>query len=274
MPDGATAAARAARAWRCSSSLRATAASCRCWTWRSRCSPSPTPSTSPTSARPPARSREGPFDLTLIDGSITTARDARSDPRGAPAQPLPGVARGLRHHRRDPGAAQLRRRRRDAADRLRHARVHRHAGDVDRHLRSRPGRLRAARLSAQSPSASGGGERVPEPPDARDLRPQRLPRVQAARQRLRDGDGDALPGPGHARRLRRDLPRLRPRLLRLLRPDGGAQHRVAGPGVRGRRKDAPGSPARVPHLQRQRPRLPRGEPASRGRAPPTTGTAP
>ena len=32
-------------------------------------------------------------------------------------------------------------------------------------------------------------------------------------------------GPGHPRRLRRALPGLRPRLLRLLRPDGDAQHR-------------------------------------------------
>ena len=32
-------------------------------------------------------------------------------------------------------------------------------------------------------------------------------------------------GPGHARRLRRALPGLRPRLLRLLRPDGDAEHR-------------------------------------------------
>ena len=57
-----------------------------------------------------------------------------------------------------------------------------------------------------------------------DRRAQRLHRVQAARQRLRDGRArHALPRPGHARRLRRDLPRLRPRLLRLLRADGDAR---------------------------------------------------
>ena len=39
--------------------------------------------------------------------------------------------------------------------------------------------------------------------------------------------GTPVPRPGHARRLRRDLPRLRPRLLRLLRPDGDARTRPA-----------------------------------------------
>ena len=62
--------------------------------------------------------------------------------------------------------------------------------------------------------------RRPNTPD-----PQRLRRVQAARQRLRDGRArHALPRAGHARRLRRALPRLRPRLLRLLRPAGDAEH--------------------------------------------------
>ena len=47
-------------------------------------------------------------------------------------------------------------------------------------------------------------------------------------QRLRDGGArHAVPRTGDARRLRRALPGLRPRLLRLLRPEGDAQHRVA-----------------------------------------------
>ena len=61
-------------------------------------------------------------------------------------------------------------------------------------------------------------------PQAGDRRPQRLRRVQAAGQRLRDGrPRHALPRPGHPRRLRRALPELRPRLLRLLRADGDAE---------------------------------------------------
>ena len=52
----------------------------------------------------------------------------------------------------------------------------------------------------------------------------RLHGVQAARRRLRDGQqGDPVPRPGHPDRLRRDLPALRPRLLRLLRPARAGQ---------------------------------------------------
>ena len=84
--------------------------------------------------------------------------------------------------------------------------------------------------------------------------------------------GTPVPRPGHPRRLRRALPLLRPRLLRLLRADGDAQHRLAvrlARAARGRR----GRPrARLPHLQRER------RPASARRArrmsaePPTTRT--
>ena len=66
--------------------------------------------------------------------------------------------------------------------------------------------------------------RLPRRPQARDARAQRLHRVQAEGQRLRDRrPRHALPGAGHACRLRRHLPGLRPRLLRLLRPDGEPQ---------------------------------------------------
>jgi sulfhydrogenase subunit delta len=52
-------------------------------------------------------------------------------------------------------------------------------------------------------------------------------RVQAARDRLRDGRArNAMSRSGHARRLRRDLPGLQPRMLRLLRPEGNAEHCV------------------------------------------------
>ncbi len=58
-----------------------------------------------------------------------------------------------------------------------------------------------------------------------DLVEQRLHGVQAPRQRVRDGRArHALPRARHPRRLRRALPLLRPRLLRLLRADGDAQH--------------------------------------------------
>ena len=57
---------------------------------------------------------------------------------------------------------------------------------------------------------------------------QRLHGVQGARHRVRAGARrGVLPGAGDACRLRRDLSRLQPRLLRLFRAEGNAQHRVA-----------------------------------------------
>ncbi len=89
---------------------------------------------------------------------------------------------------------------------------------------------------------------------------ERLHGVQGARHALRDGRGwDALPRPGDAGGLRRDLSRVRPGLLRLLRPDGVPEHQGAGAAVagagRGRRRDA----ACAAHLQRERARIPGGE---------------
>ena len=51
------------------------------------------------------------------------------------------------------------------------------------------------------------------------------------------GARHALPRPGHPCRLRRDLPRLQSRLLRLLRPDGKPEHGVAGGGMATARRD-------------------------------------
>ena len=70
--------------------------------------------------------------------------------------------------------------------------------------------------------------RVPARSAARHPLDERLHGVQAARDRLRHGRArDAVPRPGHARGLRRPLPVLQPRLLRLLRPEGDAEHRLA-----------------------------------------------
>ena len=72
-------------------------------------------------------------------------------------------------------------------------------------------------------------------------------------------NGTPVPRTGDAGGLRRDLPGLRPRLLRLLRPDGVPQHhrpRAAVAGARGRRRR---HAARPPHLQRERTGLQGGE---------------
>ncbi len=60
---------------------------------------------------------------------------------------------------------------------------------------------------------------------------QRLHGVQAPRHRLRDRRArHAVPRPGHPRGLRRDSARLQPRLLRLLRADGDARTPSRSPG--------------------------------------------
>ena len=55
---------------------------------------------------------KGPYDLSLVDGSITTAHDAERDPAGAPGFQVPGGHRRLRHCRGHPGPAQFHRRQR------------------------------------------------------------------------------------------------------------------------------------------------------------------
>ena len=72
---------------------------------------SPARSRSPTSWRPERAPSHGPYDLSLVEGSITTAARRRAHPRGPAPVPAPGHDRRLRHRRRHPGAAQLRRRR-------------------------------------------------------------------------------------------------------------------------------------------------------------------
>ena len=67
-------------------------------------------------------------------------------------------------------------------------------------------------------------------PQAGHPRHQRVHRVQAPRPDLRHGRRrHAVPGPGHARRLRRAVPGGQPRLLRLLRPDDRRQPARADP---------------------------------------------
>ena len=59
-----------------------------------------------------AQTARGPYDLSLVEGSITTPEDAERIQRGARAVAAAGDHRRLRDRRRHPGAAQLRRRRR------------------------------------------------------------------------------------------------------------------------------------------------------------------
>jgi hypothetical protein len=86
---------------------------------------------------------DGPYDLSLVEGSITTAADAERIRAGARDVAHADHDRGVRDRRRHPGAAQLRRRRRVRLGCVRARRLHRHARDVDADLGARPGRLRA-----------------------------------------------------------------------------------------------------------------------------------
>ena len=149
----------------------------------------------------------------------------RAHPAGAAAVPHPGHHRGLRHGGRHSGAAQLEGRQRVRALRLRVARLHQHAEDVHADRRARAGGFRTARLSHQQVPAGRT--------DLRRRWPGRKPNIptysvclecKRRGERLhRGGAGGALPGAGHAGRLRRAVPQLRSRLLRLLRPDGERQ---------------------------------------------------
>ena len=96
---------------------------------------------------------EGPYDLSLVEGSITTAHDAER------IQEVRARVEGARHDRRlrdrgrHPGAAQLRRRRRVRRRRLRLARVHLDARDLDADRGARR-RSTSSCTAARSTSAS------------------------------------------------------------------------------------------------------------------------
>ena len=214
---------RIAPAWPCSSSPRATAASFRCW----RCEDELLAvagqveivyfSKPPAASSRPIRRRAG----RRIDHH---ARRRRADSPDPPRSQVPGDDRRLRHRRRHSGLAELGRLRRVPAGRLRLARStstrwpRRRRSPITCRSTSSCAAARSTSISCSKCSVAAG--RAP----AADSGAQRLSRLQAARHRVRDGrPGHALPGPGHASRLRRDLSGLRPRLLRLLWPGRAAE---------------------------------------------------
>ena len=69
--------------------------------------------------------RPGPYDVSLVEGSITTADDVERIHRVREMSRNAGHDRGVRHRGRGPGPAQLRRRRRVHVGGVRPARVHR-----------------------------------------------------------------------------------------------------------------------------------------------------
>ncbi len=185
-------------------------------------------SRSPTSWRRPAATVDGPLRPLAGRGLDHHRARRRADPAGPQRVEGAGHHRRLRHRRRHPGAAELRATSTSSPDSCTPRPSTSRRWRPRRRSPPTSGRLRAARLPDRQAPAARGAHGVPARPAARASRPQRVHRVQAARQRLRDGrPRDAVPRAGHARRLRRALPGLRPRLLRLLRPDGDAEHGLA-----------------------------------------------
>jgi NADH ubiquinone oxidoreductase, 20 Kd subunit len=199
---------------------------------------------------------DGPYDLSLVEGSITTELDAERIHRvrrvsrrlvtiGACA--TAGGIQGLRNFTDVEDLIAAVYPTREYVATLEHSTAISAHVPVDFELQVLPG---------QQVSATRGDPGLARQPRGTDPRLQRLPGVQVARQQLRHGrPRHALPGPGDARRLRRFVPVVQSRLLRLLRADGVAQHRsaerLAAQARLGRRQ--PGS--RV-HIQGERAGLP------------------
>ena len=123
----------------------------------------------------------GPYDVSLVEGSITTAADERRIKRNPRAVQGFGDDRRLRDRGRRPGAAKLRRHRRVHLRRLRQARVHRHAGDVHTRLRARQGRLPVAGLPDRPRPAARHARRAAGRPQAAAARQDGVYRMQTAR---------------------------------------------------------------------------------------------
>ena len=147
---------------------------------------------------------------------------------------------------------------------------------VHAHRRARAGGFRAARLPHQQAPVDRADRRHAGRPQAEHPDLQRLPGMQAPRQRVRRrGARSRLPGTGHASRMRRPLSQLQPRMLRLLRPHGEPQHRFPhqpvphpGPGRRATSRapsaastPGPGSSARPERSANNHERTPLATPA-------------
>ena len=197
------------RSSRSGSSPPATAASSRCSTSSASWSRCPTQIEVAYFLEATRGEVEGPYDLSLVEGSITTPHDVeRIKEVRAKSRRLVTIGACATS-----GGIQALRNFADVEDFISvvyatpeyistletstpiSANVH-----VDFELQGCP---------VEPPPAAGGDQRLRQRAQARDRQPQRLHRVQAGGQRLRDGRArHALPRAGDARRLRRALPEL------------------------------------------------------------------
>ena len=222
------------------SSPRATAASSRCSTARTSCSRSPgerrdrlLPRGDERPSRRPVRrlARRG-----LDHDRRTTPSGSRRCARSRGMLVTIGACATAGRH---PGAAQLRRRRRlhrrsstRARSTSRRSRPRRRSptmSTVDFELRGCPIRQAPAARVGLARCSTAAGRGIPRHIVCVECKARGTPCVMVAH-------GTPVPRPGDAGRLRRDLPGLRPRLLRLLRPDGDAEHRGARGQLAGARR--------------------------------------
>ena len=167
----------------------------------------------------------GPYDVSLVEGSVTTAADERRIREirdqstifvtiGACA-----TAGGIQALRNFADVAEF------ASVVYATARVHRHAGHVHTGVGTRHRRLRTARVPDRPRPVAGHARRAADRAQAAAAGRDGVHRVQAQRGDVRHRRrGHSVPGTGHPCRLRRAVPAPSPRLLRMLRPDGHTEH--------------------------------------------------
>ncbi len=149
--------------WRSGSSPPATAASSACSTARTSCSRLAGEIEIAYFLEARRATVEGPYDLSLVEGSITTAEDAERIHEVRRRSRTPGDDRRLRDRRAGSRrCATSPTSRSSSSVGLRLSGVHLHARDLDPDQRPRPGRLRAAGLPDQQAPAARGDQRLPQ----------------------------------------------------------------------------------------------------------------
>ena len=235
----------------------------RCSTARTSCSRSPARSRSPTSSRRRAPTVEGPYDLSLVEGSITTPDDAERIQRGAarsrgawsrsaPARPRAGSRRCAT----SPTSTS------SSPSSTRRPSTSRRSTTSTADLRARPRRLRAAGLPDRQAPAARGDQRLPERAPAGDRRRTASASSASARGNVcvMVAHGTPCLGPVTHAGCGALCPSYDRGCYGCFGPMETPQHRVAAArgsralGMRGGRPRA-----RLPHVQRERRAVPRGE---------------
>ena len=188
--------------------------------------------------RPPAP-RSGSLRSVAGRGVDHYRRRRGADFARPPAQQKTGHDRRLRYSGRNPGAAQFQERSGIRRDRVRDSRIYLDSQYLDARSPTHVPvdfELRGCPINKHQLLEVIGA--VHQRSHAGDSGASRMRGMQAARNRMRDGGKeDPVPGTDHARRMRRDLPRLRTRMLRMLRAERIAEYRIAGRRMDGGRRD-------------------------------------